>query len=115
MTGLTDRSPSVARPRWPLLLWALQLIPSSLLLAAGVAGLSAGSPAVSGSRMVYFAAGTGLIWTLTTIGMLSWPAGRTWLVVNRLQWCLAAFTTLSCAALLDTALTLTGVVPTIAD
>lgn len=98
-------------PRWPLLLWLLQLVVPTLVLAYGVFRVVNGPPL---GTVMWPALGLSVFWTVAVLATVLRHGGRQWFALRRKQLALCFATTVISVALCDLALTLTGLVPTIA-
>ncbi|MBN2476923.1 MAG: hypothetical protein JXB62_20110 [Pirellulales bacterium] len=100
-----------ASPRWPILLWLAQLAVPLPILAYTVLRLAAGPP--PGTRL-WIVAVVAAVWTLAAAAVVVRPPWRRKLVARRRQLLLGLGSAALTAAVCDVALTLTGIVPTIA-
>ncbi len=98
-------------PRWVLILWTLQCIPSVALLV--LARLSMDTGALSRWK-AWTAIGVAISWTLVIVTFAVVPKARVWLATHRWQ-LLLAFTSIAVTiVLVDAGLSATGIVPTMA-
>lgn len=114
---MTEGTPSPARDAadssasplaWPLLLWAVQLVPALGLLAVPALRLRLGVTASAADWLVLFLAGG---WFVLVCAMLARRMGRRWIRVRRRELLLASVSVLVVGVLADGALSWSGSVP----
>lgn len=103
------------KPRWPLWLWSVQLLPAFALIGVAALRHSLADVFQTDGRMTLLAFGCGLLWALIALGLVIAPRSRRWIVERRKEWFLSAVTLFLGLIVADLALTLLGIVPTIED
>ncbi|MEM8886331.1 MAG: hypothetical protein AAGD14_19910, partial [Planctomycetota bacterium] len=108
----TSSAGAVRAPVWPIILWSLQLVPCCAVLFWAWYRLQAPEP-LGAARLglISFAAA----WALFAITFILSGRGRRWVRRRRLQILAATLSTGFSVLLVDVALTVFGVVPTIGD
>ena len=113
-----ESSPEIHAPlaprlvRWPLWVWALQLLPSSLLIALAVWRMKSGD-AFNVDWRTWLGFVIGLAWTASAAASLFFQSTRIWLAKNWPKWCLSAVSILVIAVMMDVVFTASGMVPTL--
>ena len=105
----------IGNPKWPLGLWALQAGPAAFLLWFGLWRLSRAEQIVSSQTTTILILVAGGGWMALALVPLLTGRGRRWLIAHRKEWGLSAASLLCGLVLLDIALTLFGIVPTVAQ
>ena len=115
MCAGTGMNHADTEPQWPLWIWALQLIPIGGVTAYGVIRLKLVFKDADAERITVLILCLSGIWTAVVLTALLKPNARRWLVRRRREWCLSAISAVVCLAVGDLVLSLTGVVPTVAE
>lgn len=100
-------------PRWPLWLWSVQLLPAACLLYFGIWRQSTANQIQADQTTTTLILAVGAVWAAVVVGVLALPRPRHWLIFRRREMLLSAVTTLAGLVLMDVALNLLGLMPTI--
>ena len=111
--GVDPMNQTTTRPKWPLWLWGLQLIPATFLLVYALWRLTAEIEVETSLLKSILGLGVGTLWSAMVLLMLALRNGRHWLVARKKELVLSAVATIAGLVAADVALSMMGVVPTL--
>lgn len=99
--------------RWPVVVWAMQLLPAIAFIALAVRMIGIAGGVEAAGRAPLLLGIVGAAWCLLAAAPICTPRGRRWLRASRREWALLFGSIVLATLLGDIALTVSGTVPTI--